>query len=137
MFLRNNALVHYTARPRGPPATPLKRKSVQPDTGLDPEAALYEALLSLRSVDELRAFFRDLCTPAELEALSDRWAVIPFLRQGMPYREIHDHTGVSVTTIGRVARCLLQGSGGYRTAAERTLDRPRKQRVRASASRGA
>jgi TrpR-related protein YerC/YecD len=113
----------------------MKRKSVQPDAGLDPEAALYHALLSLRSEAELRAFFRDLCTPAELEALADRWCVIPFLREGMPYREIHDHTGVSVTTIGRVARCLTQGSGGYRTAAERTLDgaRPRKRR-RASAA---
>lgn len=114
----------------------MKRKSVQPDTGLDPETALYEALLSLRSVAELRAFFRDLCTPAELEALSDRWAVIPFLRQGMPYREIHDHTGVSVTTIGRVARCLMQGSG-YRTAAERTLDTQRSKRSRNGAPRGA
>jgi TrpR-related protein YerC/YecD len=115
----------------------VKRKSVQPDTGLDPETALYEALLSLRSVAELRAFLRDLCTPAELEALSDRWCVIPFLRQGMPYREIHEHTGVSVTTIGRVARCLMQGSGGYRTAAERTLDTQRSKRSRSGAPRGA
>jgi uncharacterized protein YerC len=37
----------------------------------------------------------------------------------LPYREIHDRTGVSVTTIGRVARCLDLGAGGYRLAAER------------------
>jgi TrpR-related protein YerC/YecD len=99
----------------------MKRRSVEADDTRDPETALYEALLSLGSVDELRAFFRDLCTPAELEALSDRWRVIPFLRRGVPYREIHDHTGVSVTTIGRVARFLTLGNGGYRIAAERVL----------------
>ncbi len=37
----------------------------------------------------------------------------------VPYREIHDRTGVSVTTIGRVARCLDLGAGGYRLVAER------------------
>ena len=100
----------------------MKRKQVQPDDSADPEGGLYQALLTLRSADELRAFFRDLCTPAELEALTDRWRVVPWLRRRVPYREIHDHTGVSVTTIGRVARFLTQGNGGYRTAAERVLD---------------
>ncbi len=86
------------------------------DADLD---ALVAALLSLRQPAELRAFLDDLCTPAELEALCDRWRVIPLLQQGVPYREIHDRTGVSVTTIGRVARCLERGAGGYRLAAER------------------
>ncbi len=81
--------------------------------------ALVEALLSLREPAELRAFLDDLCTPAELEALCDRWRVIPLLQAGVPYREIHDRTGVSVTTIGRVARCLERGAGGYRLAAQR------------------
>lgn len=81
--------------------------------------ALVQALLSLRSPGELRAFLDDLCTPSELEALADRWRVIPLLLEEAPYREIHDRTGVSVTTIGRVARCLERGAGGYRIAAER------------------
>jgi uncharacterized protein YerC len=37
----------------------------------------------------------------------------------MPYREIHRITGVSVTTIGRVARCMADGNGGYGLAARR------------------
>jgi uncharacterized protein YerC len=41
------------------------------------ERALFGAILTLRSVEECRAFFRDLCTPAELQALADRWAVAP------------------------------------------------------------
>lgn len=83
------------------------------------ERSLCEALLSLRSVEEMQAFLRDLCTPAELEAMGDRWRVVPFLLEGVPYRDIHAATGVSITTTGRVARFLTQGNGGYRVAAER------------------
>jgi TrpR-related protein YerC/YecD len=81
-------------------------------------------MLTLRSVDELRDFFRDLCTPAEIEAMSDRWAVVEWLERGLPYREIHRLTGVSVTTIARVARYRSGGSGGYATAARRIAAAP-------------
>jgi TrpR-related protein YerC/YecD len=91
--------------------------------GLD---RLIEALLAMRSARELHAFLDDLCTPAELEAIADRWRVVPLLRQGIAYREIHDRTGVSVTTVGRVARCLELGAGGYRLAAERVLRHPKR-----------
>lgn len=99
----------------------MKRRSVEPDDGLDPIRALCRAIVSLKTSDEVQAFLDDLCTPAEIEAMADRWRVVPWLLQGTPYREIHDHTGVSVTTIGRVARCLETGSGGYRLAANRAL----------------
>jgi TrpR-related protein YerC/YecD len=85
------------------------------------EASLFEAIVSLRDPQECRSFFRDLCTPAELQALIDRWAVVILLREGLTYREIHDRTGVSVTTVGRVARFLTEGFGGYRTVAKRLL----------------
>jgi len=52
--------------------------------------------------------------------MSDRWAVVDWLQKGLPYREIHRLTGVSVTTIGRVARCLADGNGGYALAASRS-----------------
>lgn len=84
------------------------------------ETALFEAVISLESIDECRNFFRDLCTPAELQALVDRWQVVAYLEEGLPYRKIHDLTGVSVTTIGRVARFLTDGFGGYQVAIERT-----------------
>ena len=83
------------------------------------ERDLFSAVLALRTVEELRAFFRDLCTPAEIEAMADRWAVVECLRRDLPYRQIHRLTGVSVTTIGRVARSLIQGNGGYVLAARR------------------
>ena len=37
------------------------------------EDALFGAVNSLESVEECRAFFKDLCTPAELQALVDRY----------------------------------------------------------------
>ncbi|WP_133127060.1 YerC/YecD family TrpR-related protein [Legionella nagasakiensis] len=80
---------------------------------------LMHAISLLKSTEEATAFFTDLCTPAELEAMADRWQVVPLLRKGMPYRTIHDETGVSVTTITRVARCLSLGSGGYNLIYER------------------
>ena len=35
--------------------------------------ALAKALASLQDPAEVAAFLRDLCTPAELEAMTDRW----------------------------------------------------------------
>jgi TrpR-related protein YerC/YecD len=86
---------------------------------------LSRALSTLDTAEEVESFLRDLCTPAELEALSDRWRVVPYLLDGVAYREIHDRTAVSVTTIGRVARFLSDGNDGYH-AAIRKLKR-RKQ----------
>lgn len=83
------------------------------------EQSLCRAILSLRDPAEVRAFLIDLCTPAELQALKDRWLVAELLDQGLPYRQIHDRTGVSVTTIGRVARYLNGGTGGYSKALQR------------------
>jgi TrpR-related protein YerC/YecD len=83
------------------------------------ERNLCAAIATLGTAEECRAFFRDLCTPAELQAMADRWAVVEWLQRGAPYREIHRATGVSVTTIGRVARYLAAGNGGYRLAAQR------------------
>ena len=90
------------------------------------ERNLYTAVAALRTPEECRAFFRDLCTPAELQAMADRWAVVEFLKRGLPYREIHRITGVSVTTIGRVARFLGNGNGGYAIAAQRLESQTRR-----------
>lgn len=109
----------------------MKRRSLEPDTAPErAERSLCEALLSLRTVEEMRAFLVDLCTPAEREAMRDRWCVVPHLLAGEPYRQIHEHTAVSITTIGRVARCLEQGAGGYEVAADRVLKARRTKAVR-------
>ena len=75
---------------------------------------LCQAILSLETEDDCRRFLEDLCTPAELEAFCDRWRVANLLVKGQSYRKIAEETGSSVTTIGRVARFLNDGNGGYK-----------------------
>lgn len=74
------------------------------------------ALLTLKSIDEMLAFLKDLCTPQELEDLAERWNVCCLLATGKhSYRDIHAQTGVSLATIGRVARFLNdEQHGGYK-----------------------
>jgi TrpR-related protein YerC/YecD len=97
----------------------MKKRWVKVGDARNGHPDLFDAVSSMRSSEEVRELLLDLCTPAELEALMDRWRVVPHLVQGTPYREIHDLTAVSVTTIGRVARCLNMGEGGYQLAAKR------------------
>lgn len=80
------------------------------------ERKLCRAILNLQSINECDAFLKDLCTPAELQALVDRWQVVMLLKEEHSYRRINELTGVSVTTIGRVARFLSDGFGGYEAA---------------------
>jgi len=98
-------------------------RGISPRQEAAAERALLQAILTMRTVEECRDFFRDLCTPAELQALADRWAVVGLLQEGLPYREINRQTGVSVTTVGRVARYLAAGNGGYALAARRLKER--------------
>ena len=83
------------------------------------ERELFTAILALRTPDEARDFFYDLCTPAELEGLVDRWRVAQMLLQKTPYRKIAEDTKVSTATIVRVARFLNNGFGGYKTVMRR------------------
>ncbi len=99
----------------------MKRRNLEPEISRDKaEQGLCRALLALKKPEDMRAFLRDLCTPSELEALVDRWSVVPLILEGIPYREIHERTAVSITTIGRVARFINQGNGGYLAAAARS-----------------
>jgi len=82
---------------------------------------LCRALLTPKSVDEMSRLLSDLCTPAEVRTLAERWHVAQLLEKGeLSYREIHEATGVSTTTIVRVARFLRQEPHqAYRMAMER------------------
>jgi TrpR-related protein YerC/YecD len=87
----------------------------------DDRIALYEALLSLRSREEVDAFLSDLCTPSELRAFAERWAVARLLdAQAQTYREIALTAGASPTTVVRVARFLKDMQHqGYRLVLDR------------------
>ena len=82
---------------------------------------LAQALQSTKDAPEMERFLVDLCTPAELRAISERWYVANLLdKGGLSYREINAQTGVSTTTIGRVARFLNEEPHqGYRAILDR------------------
>ena len=87
----------------------------------DDRIAVYDALLSLRSREELDAFLSDLCTPAELRAFAERWAVARLLdERTLTYREIAAEAQASPTTVVRVARFLKEmPHQGYRLVLDR------------------
>ena len=60
----------------------------------------------LRDAEEVRAFFRDLPTPAELQAMADRWAVVDDQAKRLADRNIRALTGLNLTTLDRVTRFL-------------------------------
>ena len=80
---------------------------------------LYRGVLSLQTREECYAFFEDICTIKELQAMAQRLRVAAMLRDNKNYNEIQADTGASSATISRVNKCLLYGSGGYATALER------------------
>ena len=98
----------------------MKQHSEQQKKALKSAAeSLYKAFLTLEKPGEVRQFLLDLCTPSEVEAMVDRWWTASLLKEERSYREISEITGVSVTTIGRVARYMNMGEGGYRLALRR------------------
>jgi TrpR-related protein YerC/YecD len=76
------------------------------------------ALMVPETAEEMRRFLVDLCTPAEIRTLAERWHVARLLdRTDLSYRDIQEATGVSTTTVVRVARFLRQEPHqGYRRA---------------------
>ena len=80
---------------------------------------LISALLALENEDEAKNLLDDLCTIREMQDLGQRIEVARLLRAQMTYNDIAEATGASTATISRVNRCLMCGSGGYRTILER------------------
>jgi len=106
--------------------------------------SLYEAVLTLDTVEELHSFFKDLCSYNELCSMIHRWQILLLLNEGKSYEEIinelapkseeqeppvdgrdtkkgkgRSNTKVSSTTISRVKTCYNNPNGGYRTALNR------------------
>lgn len=80
---------------------------------------LYQAILTLKDLDECKKFFSDLCTVAELRAMEQRFEVAMLLSEGMIYNDILERTGASSATISRVNRSLQYGADGYQAVLPR------------------
>ncbi len=64
----------------------------------------------------MQRFLEDLCAPSELRAMAERWRVVPLISAKLSYRQVHQQTGISLTTIGRVARTFQVADSGYQQA---------------------
>ena len=82
--------------------------------------ALFDTILSLKTREECYAFFEDACTIKEILDISQRLKAAKMLATGANYADISRETGMSTATISRVSKCLEYGTGGYKTAIERT-----------------
>ncbi len=89
---------------------------------------LFEAVLSLETVEECYRFFDDLCTVGEVKSLAQRLEVARMLRTGCTYHQIEAETGASTATISRVKRCLQYGADGYHIVLERLQQRQKQHR---------
>lgn len=84
---------------------------------------LFEAILTLESVEECYNFFEDACTVKELLDIAQRLKAAEMLKNGENYNVVSKETGMSTATISRVNKCLSYGGGGY----EMVIDRLQKK----------
>ncbi len=80
---------------------------------------LFQAVLTLQSIDDCYRFFEDVCTINELLSISQRFSVAAMLKEHKTYLEIAEKTGASTATISRVNRSLTYGNDGYEIVLER------------------
>ena len=85
----------------------------------EPYTEMYQAILTLETLDECVRFFSDLCSVAEIQAMEQRFLVARLLDEGHIYSSILERTGASSATISRVNRSLQYGEDGYDVAFRR------------------
>lgn len=116
---------------------------------------LYEAVLSLKDVNEVHKFFLDLCSSNEICSFLRRWQILLRIHNNCSYESIIEDLApnnggtevnsdssklssgsvvklksrteakVSSATISRVKNCYKKSSSGYRIALNRLGDRAR------------
>lgn len=80
---------------------------------------LFKVILQLKTVGEVKDFFRDLLTEKEIWEAGQRWRAAQMLAQKIPYTKIVAQTGLSSTTVARIQKWLVAGRGGYQLMLKR------------------
>ena len=81
---------------------------------------LFDAILSLNTIDECYKFFEDALTPREILDIAQRLKAAEMLKAGKSYAEVCASTGMSSATVSRVSKALESGAGGYEIVMQRT-----------------
>lgn len=90
----------------------------KPEIRNDEVNDLLHVFAGIDDEDQVYALLEDIFTIREIREISQRLAVARLLAEGKSYNEIAKETGASATTIARVSKCLIHGSGGYSKALE-------------------
>ncbi len=106
----------------GKPKEEVKEKSYYRDIYF-----LYEALGTLKNIEEVKIFFKDILTKSELRMLKRRWHIANLLMQGKDIREISTASKCSTQTVSKVKNILEDGHGGLRLALDRVLTTQKKE----------
>jgi TrpR-related protein YerC/YecD len=115
-LLCDTIVLKYYKEPEFVSAAPNTRKEYVPmrdDTRDSRLEFLFKGILTLDSVEDCYQFFRDLCTPFELQEMAQRMQAAKMLKEGLIYSEIAERTGLSTATISRVNRSLRYSDDGY------------------------
>lgn len=80
---------------------------------------LYDAFSTLRNIDEIKKFIKDILTKAELRMLKRRWHIATLLLSGNDIRETASKSRTSTQTVSKVKKILDEGYGGLELAIKR------------------
>ena len=72
---------------------------------------LFETILKLKTIEDCKIFFDDLCTYKELDSMSGRIKAAKLLMKGETYDKIIKETEISSATLSRVNKCVKYGEG--------------------------
>jgi TrpR-related protein YerC/YecD len=72
---------------------------------------LYKLIASLKTAEEIRILFEDLCTKKEIEQMAQRIGAARLLLEGKTYQQVTDTYDISSATLSRVSRCVQYGKG--------------------------
>lgn len=72
---------------------------------------MYELIVSLKTVEDCRDLFGDMCTNKEIEQMAQRIKAARLLMSGKTYNQVIEETDISSATLSRVSRCVQYGNG--------------------------
>ena len=72
---------------------------------------LYDLIASLKTREDCRELFSDMCTNKEIEQMAQRIYAARLLIVGKTYNQVIEETDISSATLSRVSRCVQYGEG--------------------------
>ena len=73
--------------------------------------ALYQLILQMKTSEDCRKLFDDLCTVKEIEKMAERVYAAKLLLEGKTYNQVISQADISSATLSRVSRCVQYGKG--------------------------